>query len=103
MQGDAMNSTANVESDYIWVGSTLLRQLMSELKRLEAHNARLALAMASVGHDLRQRLQVLIGLVERLAVADNATQVSELKGQARAQMPGIGIIHRTTDGGGAGP
>ena len=50
------NEAHEAEIDYICIAGDLLRRMMSELQEAVANNSRLALAMATAGHHLRQRL-----------------------------------------------
>ena len=66
MHIQAVSSPPATETDYICVAADLLSKMMSELQSLDLNNRRLTLAMASAGHDLRQRLQILLVIVELL-------------------------------------
>lgn len=86
METDTASASAatDVEINYICVASNLLQTMMSELKCLEANNERLTLAMASAGHDLRQRLHTLLFIIDALNAADDPVQAAELTGRAKA-------------------
>jgi signal transduction histidine kinase len=88
MPSDELTTAPNPEVDYISIAADLLRQMMSELKCLETNNSRLTLAMATAGHDLRQRLHGLLRTVDLLTAADDATAAAELSIKAKA------LIHR---------
>jgi len=77
--------TQKAQIDYICVAGDLLRRMMSELQALVANNARLALAMATAGHDLRQRLQSLLGTIELLTVA-TPERAADLVRSAKAKI-----------------
>src|ERR1700722_4391998 len=70
--------------DYICVAADLLTTMTSELKSLELGNRRLTLAMATAGHDLRQRLHALCGTVELLASSQDRVGRAELCQRAKA-------------------
>lgn len=86
METDTASASAatDVEIHYICVASNLLQKMMSDLKCLEANNERLTLAMASAGHDLRQRLHTLLFIIDALNAADDPVQAAELTGRAKA-------------------
>jgi signal transduction histidine kinase len=88
MPSDELTNAPNTEVDYICIAADLLGQMMSELKCLETNNSRLTLAMATAGHDLRQRLHGLLRTVDLLTAADDATAAAELSTKAKA------LIHR---------
>jgi signal transduction histidine kinase len=81
MLGQAPQST---DIDYICVAADLLTKMMSELQSLDLSNRRLTLAMATAGHDLRQRLQALCGTVELLTSSQDSVRRAELCQRARA-------------------
>ena len=58
--------------------------MMSQHQALELNNRRLTLAMAAAGHDLRQRLHVLLTTVERLTSMENEVHRTELSQRAKA-------------------
>jgi signal transduction histidine kinase len=70
--------------DYICVAADLLTKMTSELKSLELGNRRLTLAMATAGHDLRQRLHALCGTVELLTSSQDRVGRAELCQRAKA-------------------
>jgi signal transduction histidine kinase len=83
--GSANTSAAtDVEIHYICIASNLLQKTMSELKCLDANNERLTLAMASTGHDLRQRLHTLLCLVDALNATDDPVHSAELTVRVKA-------------------
>jgi signal transduction histidine kinase len=88
MLSDELTSRPKAEIDYICIAADLLQRMMSELKCLETNNSRLTLAMASAGHDLRQRLHALLRTVDLLTSADDATVAADLNTKAKA------LIHR---------
>jgi signal transduction histidine kinase len=69
--------------DYICVAADLLTKMTSELKSLELGNRRLTLAMATAGHDLRQRLHALCGTVELLSSSQDSVGRAELCQRAK--------------------
>jgi hypothetical protein len=56
MPGDSVHSPHNNEIDYKCIAADLLQNMLSELQSLGANDTR---AMATAGHDLRQRTKVL--------------------------------------------
>jgi signal transduction histidine kinase len=88
MLSDEVASPPNAEIDYICIAADLLQRMMSELKCLETNNSRLTLAMATAGHDLRQRLHGLLRTVDLLTSTDDASVAAELNTKAKA------LIHR---------
>jgi signal transduction histidine kinase len=81
MLGQASQST---DIDYICVAADLLTKMMSELQSLHLSNCRLTLAMATAGHDLRQRLHALCGTVELLTSSHDRVVRAELCQRAKA-------------------
>jgi two-component system, sensor histidine kinase len=74
------------EVDYICIAGDLLRRMMSELQSAVAGNARLALSMATAGHDLRQRLHSLLSTIELLSLADSPARAGDLARRAKAMI-----------------
>lgn len=81
MLGKAPQST---DIDYICVAADLLTKMISELESLERDNRRLTLAMATAGHDLRQRLHALGGTVELLTSSQDRAGRVELCQRAKS-------------------
>jgi signal transduction histidine kinase len=81
MLGQAPQTT---EIDYICVAADLLTKMISELQSLELDNRRLILAMATAGHDLRQRLHALCGTVELLTSSQDRVGRAELCQRAKS-------------------
>jgi signal transduction histidine kinase len=86
MQGHLVNSAPFTEVDYICISTNLLTKMMSELQSLQVHNRWLTLAMATAGHDLRGRLQTLIGTVELLSVSRDGFRTADLGRRAKMQI-----------------
>src|SRR5580698_7543622 len=74
----------STDIDYICVAANLLTKMISELQSLELDNRRLALAMATAGHDLRQRLHTLCGTIELLTASQDRVGCAELCQRAKA-------------------
>jgi hypothetical protein len=76
------------EVDYICIAADLLRRMMSELQSAIAGNATLGLglAMASVEHNLSQRLHLLLCTVELLSMAESPAQAGDLARHAKAMI-----------------
>jgi signal transduction histidine kinase len=72
-----------IESDFTCVASDVLSKLMSGLTSLEIENRRLTLALATAGHDLRQRLQHLLGTVELISASTDKVRSTELSRRAK--------------------
>jgi signal transduction histidine kinase len=70
--------------DYVCVAADLLSEIMSKLQSLEANNQRLTLAMTTAGHDLRQRLHLLLGTVELLTTTAETSRTTELSQRAKS-------------------
>jgi signal transduction histidine kinase len=79
-----MNASQFTQIDYICVAAGLLENMMSEFDALKINNQRLTLAMASAGHDLRNRLHTLLGTVEMLTTAHDAVRTAQLSQRARS-------------------
>jgi two-component system, sensor histidine kinase len=77
-------SPPTTDIDYICVATDLLSKMMSELQSLELNNRRLTLTMASAGHDLRQRLHILLGTVELLTSTEDEVRCAELGQRAKS-------------------
>ena len=71
-------------ADYICFEACALTKMMSKLQFLDATNQRLALAMTTAGHDLRQHLHVLLGTVELLTSAAERSRSLELSRRAKS-------------------
>ena len=81
-----LNHADQAEVDYICIAGDLLRRMMSELQSTVATNSRLALAMATAGHDIRQRLHALLGTIELLTSTESETRAADLARSAKAQI-----------------
>jgi signal transduction histidine kinase len=88
MQGRTVNSPPFTDVDYICISTNLLTKMMSELQSLRVHNQWLTLSLATAGHDLRGRLQTLIGTVELLSASRDALRTADLGRRAKS------LIHR---------
>ncbi len=84
MYRQAAVSPPTTDTDYICVAADLHSKMMSELQSLELTNRRLTLAMASAGHDLRQRLHTLLGTVELLTSTKYEVRSAELGQRAKS-------------------
>ena len=84
MHRQAVSSPPATETDYICVKADLLSKMTSELQSLDFNNRRLTLALASAGHDLRQRLHVLLGILELLSSTEDEVRSAELGQRARS-------------------
>lgn len=72
------------ETDYVCVAADLLGRMTRERQSLELNNRRIALSMAAAGHDLRQRLHMLLGTVELLALTKDDLRSAELSQRAKS-------------------
>ena len=72
------------EVNYICIGAGLLGNMLAEQKTLQDSNRRLALAMATAGHDLRQRLHSLLRTMELLTSSSDADRVGDLSRRAKS-------------------
>jgi signal transduction histidine kinase len=77
-------TSESAEIDYICIATDLLGKLMSELQCLQANNATLTLAMATAGHELRQRLQMLVATIDLIARTDDRRRAGDLIQRAKA-------------------
>jgi len=84
MHRQAVSSPPTTDTDYICVAADWLSKMMSELRSLDLNNRRLTLAMASAGHDLRQRLHMLLGIVELLTSTEDEARNAELGQRAKS-------------------
>lgn len=84
MNRQAVSCPPITDTDYICVAADLLSKMMSELQSLELNNRRLTLAMAAAGHDLRQRLHMLLGTVEVLISTKDEVRSAELGQRAKS-------------------
>jgi signal transduction histidine kinase len=83
MPTPAFSNELLTETDYVCVAGGSLSRIMSRLQSLEANNQRLALAMTTAGHDLRQRLHSLLGTVELLTSSPERSRSIELSQRAK--------------------
>jgi signal transduction histidine kinase len=84
MQRQAVSSPPTTDTDYICVAADCISKMMSDLQSLELNNRCLTLAMASAGHDLRQHLHMLLGIVELLTAAEDEVRRAELGKRAKS-------------------
>ena len=88
MHAQPISSPSFTEVDYVCVSTDLLTKMMSELQSSQVHNRWLTLALATTGHDLRSRLQTLMGTVELLSASRDALRTADLSRRAKL------LIHR---------
>jgi signal transduction histidine kinase len=81
---DDVNSTSSTHADYICVSRQSLGRMMSERHSLELIIRRIALTMAAAGHDLRQRLHLLLGTVDLLTTSEHELRSAALKQRAKS-------------------
>lgn len=84
MMRAAIGSLQFTDADYICVATDLLSKMISERESLEVSNRRIALAMAAAGHDLRERLHLLLGTVELLTATKDGIRSAELNQRAKS-------------------
>ena len=84
MPQQALTTSYLTAPDYICVATDSLSRMTSELQFLEMNNRRLILAMAAAGHDLRQRLHMLLGTIELLSSTDDEARGTELHHRAKS-------------------
>jgi two-component system, sensor histidine kinase len=72
------------QPDYVCIAAALLEKMLLALQSAEANCSRLALAMATAGHDLRQRLHLLMAAIELLAITDEPVRAAELRRDAKS-------------------
>jgi signal transduction histidine kinase len=84
MPNEKAGSPAASEPDYVCIATESLATMMSRHQVLEVNNRRLVLAMAAAGHDLRQRLHMLLTMIDRLASTDGEARRKELSERAKS-------------------
>jgi signal transduction histidine kinase len=84
MPKEEMGSPPYAPADYVCVASDALAEMMSEHQALEVCNRRLTLEMAAAGHDLRQRLHMLLTTIERLTSIEDDVCRAELVQRAKS-------------------
>ena len=84
MLEECTDSADNTEIEHIEVAADLLRQMLLELNDLEVKNARVHFAMSNSGHAIRQRLDMLSGMIELLKANREPLRARELNRRARA-------------------
>jgi len=84
MLEECTDSADNTEIEHIEVAADLLRQMLLELNDLEVKNARVHFAMSNSGHAIRQRLDMLSGMIELLKTNREPLRARELNRRARA-------------------
>lgn len=72
------------EIENIKIAADLLQRMLSELKDLAVSNSRLHFAMPNSGHAIRQRLDMLTGMIELLESTQEPRRARELGQRARA-------------------
>jgi two-component system, sensor histidine kinase len=86
MMGTTATGAEEMTVDFVCVAGELLRRMTTEPKTAVANNSRLSLAMTTAGHDLRQRLHLLMGTVDTLTRPNTLSRFSELAGSAKSQI-----------------
>ena len=84
MPNEIVANPLPVQPDYVCVATESLATMRSQHQALEASNRRLMLAIAASGHDLRQRLHMLLTTIDRLASIENETRRTELSERAKS-------------------
>src|SRR5580692_7261652 len=79
-----MSTSPYTDTDYVCVSADSFAKIMSEHLSLELNNQRLTLSMAAAGHDLRQRLHMLLATVELLTSAHDQVRCAELRQRAKS-------------------
>jgi signal transduction histidine kinase len=79
-----MSTSPYTDTDYVCVSADSFAKIMSEHLSLELDNQRLTLSMAAAGHDLRQRLHMLLATVELLTSAHDQVRCAELRQRAKS-------------------
>lgn len=74
----------DTEIEKIDAAADLLRRMLSELKEIAVESARVHFAMSGHEHGIRQRLDMLCGIVELLKTAQEPLRARELSQRARA-------------------
>ena len=84
MPKQEMSTSPYTDTDYVCVSADSFAKIMSEHLSLELNNQRLTLSMAAAGHDLRQRLHMLLATVELLTSAHDQVRCAELRQRAKS-------------------
>lgn len=84
MLEESNDSANNSEVENIKVAADLLRRMLLELKGLGVNNARVHFAMSNSGHAIRQRLDMLSGIIELLKATQEPLRARELGQRAQA-------------------
>ena len=77
MHAQPVGNPPFTEVDYVCVSTNLMTKMMSELQSLQVYNQWLTLALATAGHDLRGRLQTLMGTIELLSVSRDGLRTAD--------------------------
>jgi signal transduction histidine kinase len=86
MHAQPVGNPPFTEVDYVCVSTNLMTKMMSELQSLRVHNQWLTLGLATAGHDLRGRLQTLMGTIELLSVSRDALRTADLSRRAKSMI-----------------
>jgi two-component system, sensor histidine kinase len=81
---DETNGASSTVADYICIARESLARMMSERYSREATIHRITLTMAAAGHDLRQRLHLLLGTVELLTSTEDELRSAALEQRAKS-------------------
>jgi hypothetical protein len=70
----------------IRIAVELLQRMMAELQFEKANYPRLAAAMATSGHDLRQRLHLLLGTIDSMTAANDPSHADDLHRRVKSSI-----------------
>jgi signal transduction histidine kinase len=84
MNSLSLSSPSRSATDYVCIATDRLAKMVSERESLEVNNRRMTVAMAAAGHDLRERLHLLLGTVELLSLTREEPRAAELCQRAKA-------------------
>jgi signal transduction histidine kinase len=84
MNSQLVSSAPPSATDYVCVATDMLAKMVSDRESLEVNNRRITVAMAAAGHDLRERLHMLLGTVELLSSTREEPRGAELCRRAKS-------------------
>ena|SRR5580698_8742481 len=84
MLEQAVHGTNGLELENLRTAAELLRSGLSELRTLAINNARLSYSLSVSGGSQHQRLDMLTGTIELLAMATDTERAHSLRQRARA-------------------
>jgi hypothetical protein len=83
MLQESTNTTTNIEIEDLEEAADLLQRMFLELEDLEVNSARVHFAMSHYGHVIRQRLDMLAGIIALLKTAQELPRARGLVQRAQ--------------------